>query len=29
MAFDYIVGGIGGALVLIYLVIALVGAEKF
>ena len=29
MSFDYIVGAIGGVLVLVYLVIALVRAEKF
>jgi hypothetical protein len=29
MSFDYVVGGIGGVVVLIYLVIALVRAEKF
>jgi hypothetical protein len=29
MSFDYVVGAIGGVLVLIYLVIALVRAERF
>jgi hypothetical protein len=29
MSFDYTVGAIGGVLVLIYLVIALVRSEKF
>jgi len=29
MSFDYAIGAIGGVLVLIYLVIALVRAEKF
>jgi hypothetical protein len=29
MSFDYVVGAVGGVLVLIYLVIALVRAEKF
>ncbi len=29
MSFDYIVGAAGGVLMLIYLVIALVRAEKF
>jgi hypothetical protein len=29
MVFDYTIGAIGGVLVLIYLVIALLGSEKF
>ena len=29
MAFDYIVGAVGGALMLVYLVIALLGSERF
>jgi len=29
MSFDYMVGAIGGVLILIYLVIALVRSEKF
>jgi len=29
MSFDYIVGAIGGVLILIYLVVALVRSEKF
>jgi len=29
MGFDYLVGAIGGALVLIYLIVALLRSEKF
>ena len=29
MAFDYLVGAVGGVLILIYLVIALLRSEKF
>jgi K+-transporting ATPase KdpF subunit len=29
MSFDYIVGAVGGALMLVYLVIALLRSEKF
>ena len=29
MSFDYVVGAVGGVLILIYLVIALVRSEKF